>query len=209
MDTLIWPSHQLKDCLRIKLPPSKAKAIKGKKKTKLSPPPIEFSSPRKIPCPKCGKKLSRMAMDIHSGHCGKPVTLSVTDFPFVLVPQGSSGNLRRSYYQYYLTNGGAPIRPDSFDWSRFSELEILSPTMTHIGRRSWYGYAVFEFTYTNLVLLETAVRGHATYVVGSNWRSLISLTKSEIRGGEHIRIIHSGRYWLKKVQTALVEGKLS
>jgi hypothetical protein len=160
----------------------------------------------KTHCTKCGKLLSALAMDIHVGTCGKErVAHSDDGFPFVLLPQGFTGNVKAAMKRHFVTEQARHKRrsSDDWDWSRLDELELLRPKMTHFGRKGWFGYCVFEFTNTQMVVLETPLRANATYVVGANWKDLISLTKPEIRQGDHQRIFHLGDYWRRRVERAL------
>jgi hypothetical protein len=160
----------------------------------------------KRPCDNSGKELSALAMEIHAGTCKRSTQFSETDsFPFVLVPPVEANDLRDVVKRHFLESSStARESPDEeWDWSRLDELSLLNPTLTHYGRKGWFGYCVFEIPSTAMVVLETALRGNATYVVGSNWRDLISLTKPDIRRGSHERVSHSGALWLQRVERAL------
>jgi hypothetical protein len=203
--------HLLKPCPLWMLSRKGRVAKKGLSKQKLKDflYKAERSGTREVlkaPCKRCGKLLSTLAMDIHVGSCGKQrITPSDDGFPFIVLPKGVTGDIKAVMKRYFVTEQALRRqRPnDDWDWSRLDELELLRPKMTHFGRKGWFGYCVFEFPNTQMVVLETPLRSNATYVVGANWKDLISLTKPEIRQGDHQRIFHLGDYWRRRVERAL------
>ena len=208
----LWAKHLSEPCFSLSLTRAEQRAeARATRKQQSIADSNNDSHPatglvRKTPCVRCGKSLSALAMEIHIGSCNKiRAALSIDGFPFVLLPQSISDNFRTQIKRYFLNEQASFQRPANcdWDWSRLDELELLNPTMTHFGRKGWFGYCVFEFPDTPMVVLETPLRGNATYVVGANWKDLISLTKPEIRQGDHQRIFHLGHYWRRRVERAL------
>jgi hypothetical protein len=144
-------------------------------------------------------------MEIHIGSCGRPPKSSSLAFPFVLLPQAIAEDFRGHIKRHFLSATLSSQRPSGhdWDWSRLDEVELLRPHITHFGRDGWFGYYVLEFPNISKVVLESSLKGNATYVVGANWRELISLTKPEIRQGAHLRVFHTGNYWRRRVERAL------
>lgn len=210
----LWAKHVSQRCLSLSLTRAEARAEARvtRKHYSIANSKTETHSAmgpaRKTACGRCGKSLTALAMEIHAGSCHKARTTSSADgFPFVLLPKGISDDFRTQIKRYLLNEKASCQRSANrdwdWDWSRLDELEPLRPNMTHVGREGWFGYCVFEFPGTPKVILETPLRGNATYVVGANWRDLISLTKPEIRQGDHQRIFHLGHYWRRRVEQAL------
>jgi hypothetical protein len=209
----VWAKHLSKPCFSLSL--TRAEQYRAEARASRKQQPIADSNNdshpatepvRKTPCVRCGKSLSALAMEIHIGSCNKArAALTPDGFPFVLLPQSMSDDLRTQIKRHFLNEQASSQRSANYDWdwSRLDELELLNPKMTHFGRKGWFGYCVFEFPDTPMVALETPLRGNATYVVGANWKDLISLTKPEIRQGDHQRIFHLGDYWLRRVKRAL------
>jgi hypothetical protein len=74
-------------------------------------------------------------------------------------------------------------------------LEIINghrPDFVAVGEGGFGGYLVFAFPNRNLFLLESTFIDNATYVLGSNWRTLSQMTKAELLDNNLIqdRIIH-------------------
>jgi hypothetical protein len=84
----------------------------------------------------------------------------------------------------------------------------LKPELTHMGKKGWLGYAVYEFSYSNQVVLESPIENNATYVLSGDWKKMVSLTKAEIRKeyrDESERIFHIDG-WKLRVRQALRNG---
>lgn len=213
LDSSLWARHLKSSCSSLSLTRAEVRRtqkiafqVERASADTNSASTAEIKISKNAPCGKCGKTLSRMAMEIHVGSCGKVKrSQSPDDFPFTLLPESISGDFGHRVRDYFLRNQLHLPRPfgGDWDWSRMEELEKLNPTITHYGRQGWFGYCVCEFSDTKKVLLESPLRNSATYVVGANWRHLISLTKPEIREGDHRRIFHVGHYWLRRVTLAL------
>jgi hypothetical protein len=85
------------------------------------------------------------------------------------------------------------------------EIGRLSPSECYVGREGWKGYVVFTFESTSRVLLECPIEGNALYVLDENWKTMLGLSKGEIRErhqGQHVRVVHRGD-WLSRAETAL------
>jgi hypothetical protein len=78
--------------------------------------------------------------------------------------------------------------------------------MTYYGKKAWLSYCVYEFSNSTRVVLESPVKGNATYVLSSEWKKMIHLHKAEIRNeyhGKYVRVFHTGDYWLRRVDRAV------
>ena len=98
---------------------------------------------------------------------------------------------------------------EDFDWGRIREIESLNPVRRHFGKKAWHGYAVFEFSDSDRVVLECPKKGNPTFVLSSDWRNAIRLSKAEIRegyAGRYTRIVHTGE-WLNRICQALSKPK--
>ena len=199
-----------KKLLKIKPPETRAEKKEPAGQTMHRPSNQEETDFRRTPCVRCGKVLSAMAMDVHMEYCNQRTASTDDSFPFVLLPQSISDDFRTHLRNHLFKNH--PSSPKSvtydWDWSRLDELDRLNPRMTHFGTKGWFGYCVFEFSETSMVVLETPLRRNATYVVGADWRDLISMTKPELRKGDHERIFHRGNYWRRRVQRSLWKGRI-
>jgi len=81
----------------------------------------------------------------------------------------------------------------------------LKAKLKGFGVKGWFGYAVYEFTYTKKIIVECPVEGNATYILWGDWQNKVLLTKGELRHrypNEHIRVIHQGD-WIEDVSRAL------
>jgi hypothetical protein len=70
---------------------------------------------------------------------------------------------------------------------------------------AWLGYAVYEFTFSDRIVLETPIRGNATYVLSGDWQKMIYLSKAELRSeyaDRYTKVVHKGR-WIQRVRAAL------
>lgn len=88
-----------------------------------------------------------------------------------------------------------------------AHMEFISkynPDFLATGRAGFSGYFVYGFSSKRLYLLESIHLDNATYVFGSNWESLSTLTKNEIINGdvEFKRIIHDKK-WERAIASLL------
>lgn len=74
----------------------------------------------------------------------------------------------------------------------------------YIGKKTFFGYVVFEFTDKNLFVLESDFLNNATYIFEDNWETLSKLTKAEIINGNlhKYRLIH-GDGWKSRINSIL------
>jgi hypothetical protein len=211
----VWAKHLSKPCFSLSLTRAEQNGAEARARASRKQQSIMDSNNdshpatepvQKTPCVRCGKSLSALAMEIHIGGCNKArAALSPDDFPFVLLPPSMSDDFHTQIKRFFVNEQTSSQRfaDDDWDQSRLDELELLNPKAKYFGRKGWFGYCVYEFPDTLMVVLETALRNNATYVVGANWKDLISLTKPEIRLGDHQRIFHLGNYWRRRVERAL------
>ncbi|HTJ78005.1 MAG TPA: hypothetical protein VL357_03340 [Rariglobus sp.] len=92
---------------------------------------------------------------------------------------------------------------------RFQVLNSYQPDARMVGRHGFSGYVIFVYTQRNLVLLENARYGNASYGLGSNWETLSRLSKAELLN-EHLhefRYIHNAG-WEDRIRE-LFDGRLA
>jgi hypothetical protein len=73
------------------------------------------------------------------------------------------------------------------------QIKALKPVRCYIGKDSWLGYVVFEFTHSASVVLECPIEGNATYVLSGDWKAMVGHTKAELRhrfANRYTRIVH-------------------
>lgn len=146
-------------------------------------------------------EVKQHLLDVHDGswHPG----MLVRQLPFDLLPPGrwSFDQVLEHYRQ--VSSGGNNRGDRRIDYSRLEAIRLLSPSLCWVGKRAWKGYVTFEFPHHRGVVLECPITGNATYVIGGDWKRMISLTKAEIRGGYHSyeRVNHTA-HWLKNLKRA-------
>jgi hypothetical protein len=136
---------------------------------------------------------------------GRPLPLAQR-LPFVLLPPGQwdIGQVVE-HYRKESHNLPAGFGDRKIDWTRLEDIGSLNPARCHIGKESWLGYVVFEFTDTDRVILECPIEGNATYILSGDWKETVYHTKAELRFefiGRYQRIVHKGD-WLLRVCDAL------
>jgi hypothetical protein len=92
-------------------------------------------------------------------------------------------------------------RPRHMAWSRLEEIKSLT---CYVGKESWFGYVVFEFTRSSGVVLECPFEGHATNILWGDWKAMVGHTKSEIRdefADRYTKVVHKGA-WLGRIREA-------
>jgi len=132
--------------------------------------------------------------------------------PFVLLPPGTS-DIRQvvEHYRKISQNFPGGLNPHQIDPTRLEKIQSLRPIKCYIGKDSWLGYVVFEFSHSACVVLECPVEGNATYILFGDWKAMVSHTKAEIRhrfAASCTRIIHKGD-WLFRLRATLRESRRS
>ncbi len=162
-------------------------------------------------CPKCDLWISKFRMklhlsDMHPAAKAPALQVQTQRLPFVLLPPGSwsiaqvIAHCRKTAHKFTSGVNGQQIRP-----SRLEEIDLLNPVRCYVGEESWLGYVVFEFSYSNRVVLECPVEGNATYILPQEWRTIVGLTKGELRdqfAKQYTRVFHIGN-WISRVAIAL------
>jgi DnaJ-class molecular chaperone len=95
-----------------------------------------------------------------------------------------------------------------FDESRFSKVQSLRPDCIFGGLDAFDGYIVFQFSDTNVHVLECGWKGNAIYVIqGDNWRKLSRMSKSELLDHHRDnveRIIHrDSGIWFERLRSII------
>ena len=131
--------------------------------------------------------------------------LQVDRFPFELLPPGNWKIDEVVEHYKRVSSTRCSFGQREIDFSRIKAIETLRPSRCYVGKECWLGYVAFEFHENGGVVLECPVKGNATYILTGNWKSMISLSKAEIRDeyrGFYQRVIHSDS-WLQSLRTAL------
>lgn len=98
------------------------------------------------------------------------------------------------------------FKANVIDWTRIEKIQDhLRPRLKSFGVHGWFGYAVYEFPYTDKVVVECPIEGNATYILWGDWQSQVKLSKGELRHrypGGYARVIHVGD-WIDEIRNAL------
>ena len=126
--------------------------------------------------------------------------------PFILLPPGE-WDFRDVVEHYRKASHTFPtgLLGRQIDNSRLEKIASLRPLSCYIGKESWSGYVVFEFSGSNCVVLECPFEGNATYVLWGDWKAMVGHTKAEIRSefeNRYTKIVHKGD-WLPRIREAL------
>lgn len=151
-------------------------------------------------------------MELHFRNCHppepppKPVEFVADRLPFVLLPPGK-WDITHVIEHYRKVSHDLPngFKGRKLDWSRLEEIASLSPVRCHVGKESWLGYVVFEFAYSDRVVLECPFEGNATYILSDDWKSMVGYSKAEIReefADCYTKVVHKGD-WLYRIREAL------
>ncbi len=91
------------------------------------------------------------------------------------------------------------------DWERIEKIKSLNPVKCYVGTSGWQGYIVFEFDYTEKVILECPVFGSATYILSGDWRKMIGHSRKYLRTmfpDDYEKIVHKGD-WLLRIKNLI------
>jgi predicted RNA-binding Zn-ribbon protein involved in translation (DUF1610 family) len=172
------------------------------------------AAPARRPCPKCGKLLTQIALDLHAEGCLTRMQdigshLAGMELPFEILPPGPFDFRTHLERKAKIARSSSRLGP-LYKWVRLHEIEKIDGKMTHCGKKAWLGYCVYEFPNSRQVVLESPVKGNATYVLSSEWKNMIHLHKAEIRNeyrGKYVRVLHTGD-WLRRVDHAVRKGRM-
>ncbi len=134
-------------------------------------------------------------------------SVDIVDLHFEVLPPGQwkPANIIQ-YYQRLARVHPTKYRERKIQKDRIREIWKLKPQTAYRGKLKWLGYVVYDFSYTDNVVLECALEGNAVYILqGSRWKSLIKFSKGEIRDnhkGLYKKVVHK-QVWLPRVQAAL------
>jgi hypothetical protein len=169
-------------------------------------------------CPRCGAKVREDCMGLHFISCHSPADEASSfqagahRLPFVLLPPGT-WDIRQVVEHYRKISQDLPRgrHARQIDPTRLEKIQSLKPIKCYIGKESWLGYVVFEFSHSVCVVLECPVEGNATYVLFGDWKTMVNHTKAEIRhefADSYTRIVHKGD-WLSRLRVTLRESRSS
>jgi Translation initiation factor IF-2, N-terminal region len=173
--------------------------------TSPEPPTRRDWSYEQVSCPKCHRLMPSCALEAHVAEKHTTFYGLATRFPFELLPPG---NLLEALKKFSCTNPNRCINK-IYDLSRLTYINNFEPTARHGGRRGWKGYVVFEFQSVGKAVLECPRTGNATYILKGDWRTMIYLTKAELRSEYQQfteRVCHTAG-WEDRVRTALLGSK--
>jgi len=88
---------------------------------------------------------------------------------------------------------------------RWDAIGNFGPDFIAAGQGGFSGYVVFGFERLGFYVLESAVYGNATYVLGNDWQHLSQLTKAELLDGalHEERIVHGADSWPARINELL------
>ena len=168
-----------------------------------------------VECSQCGDRIRSDRLPRHSiEKCSKrllalssPLSVPVVRLPFEILPPGTWDEKRViAYFHHQETRKCLGKR--EFDMSRIKRLASLGPAKCYAGKETWRGYLVLEFAKWSAVVVESPIKGNATYIMASNWRDVIGETKQAINtlhARYRIRVVHSGE-WLPRVRASLIRA---
>ena len=163
-------------------------------------------------CPKCGASVKEDSTGLHSLSCrpsdgqARSFQVPIQRLSFTLLPPGE-WEIRDVIEHYRNASHTLPssLLGRKIDNSRLEKIASLRPLRCYIGKETWSGYVVFEFSGSNCVVLECPFEGNATYVLWGDWKAMIEHTKAEIRRefeNRYTKIVHKGE-WLARIREAL------
>jgi hypothetical protein len=165
-----------------------------------------------LECPKCGAEVRADSMGLHTLDCRNSATgarpYQLGTLPFELLPPGKWEMRQVMDHYKRVASNQSWLGAGKIDLSRLRSIETLKPAKCYVGKESWRGYVVFEFTHSSRAVLECAMEGNATYVLSGDWRAMVGHTKSELRqefAHRCIRIVHKND-WLGRLRLALRKG---
>jgi hypothetical protein len=187
-------------------------------KHKESAPPEELRPKfERTPCRFCQVPILKGEMERHLAQSHSQTEEwvphgTVRKFSFVLLPP-SKESIREVIERYRNLTRSHPysLMGVDFEWERLEQIEHLNPSARYVGTKSWKGYVVFEFQFSDRVILECPKSGNATYILEGNWREMIAASKRDLRSEYRhhcTRIIHCSD-WIHRVKNAVFGRKYS
>ena len=178
-------------------------------------PPMAEPAPRlsiEKMCDECHRLVHPAVMDQHKRerhtHPKLP-DMKAAQFSFMILPPGHDWDYRTVFEHYLHQSRARSFTRNVIDWTRIEKIQgQLKPKLKSFGINDWFGYAVYEFPYTQRVVVECPIEGNATYVLWDDWQNKVRLTKGELRikhPGQFRRVIHKGE-WIEEVRGALKDG---
>jgi hypothetical protein len=130
-------------------------------------------------------------------------------YPFRILPPGVLSLAHvADYYTRMERKHGREWAEARIDKSRFEFLESLLPRDRHVGKLGWDGYVVYEFAWSEKVILECAIVGNAAYVLWGDWLRKVQSTKAQLieESATCQRVVHSG-LWEQEIKNILGYGR--
>ncbi len=221
----VQPAHTNKATEPVSLKLSKKQKLREKKQTKSTVGKFVKISPDKeskleakiknlVSCRFCCVLLPLPDMERHLSVLHSKVEDARTawspliNFPFELLPPDHGAFLDEFEHIWRRSRPSRSMARPQFDPRRLENMLSLNPKLTYMGKKGWLGYAVYEFTNSSRVILESPIEKNATYVLSGDWKQMISHTKAEIRmeyQRQVTRIFHTDS-WRDRVRQALRNG---
>jgi hypothetical protein len=140
-------------------------------------------------CAECGEQVKQDCRGLHSLNCHpsnkQPQSLHVPvhRLSFTLLPPGE-WDIRQVIEHYCKESHSFPsgLLGRKIDNSRLVKIASLGPLRCYIGKESWSGDVVFEFSASNCVVLECPFEGNATYVLSAPGKPWSGIAKSKCVG---------------------------
>jgi hypothetical protein len=180
-------------------------------------PPIKVDSRPTICCKVKGETgvvcnaivhQDRMELHMKNNHAKEQDSqsqhLPTEQFPFILLPPGN-WEYQKIFEHYRKRSQHNGFSEQNFDSDRTRQVNSLNPVLRHFGLKAWFGYGVYEFSYSSRVLLESFVSNNAAYIVSGDWTEMIRISKAELRkefASSYTKVVHTGE-WLTRIDHAL------
>jgi len=107
--------------------------------------------------------------------------------------------------EHYRLEAGRWLGARQFQVDRLHDLQKLQPTKCYVGSDMWRGYLLFEFPWSQSVVLECPIEGNATYVLAGDWNRMVKVTKGHLQAQfskSVTKVVHKGD-WLVRIYEAL------
>jgi len=179
-----------------------------------APPPGPAAPSRKIllECRICKEKVRAECMQLHLKNVHPPNNQNIRPqiptqcLPFELLPPGKWEYPQiLDHYRRIAHTLSVDLRGRRLELYRLEAIETLKPCRRWVGKNTWSGYVVFEFSASDRVVLECPIEGNATYILWGDWKSMVGHTKGEIRehfADHYAKVVHKGT-WLNRIREAL------
>ncbi len=183
--------------------------------------PVTVVASPLLECEICGWRVRKDCMERHLKHScpglhpsqnssnsdsifnGKFLGVPMGKLSFRLLPPGTWD--LKQVIDYYEREAHHWRKGRAIQVHRIEALKTLKPSKCSVGTMGFMGYILFEFEWSNSVVLECPLDGNATYVLLGDWSRMIGMNKAQLRTnfvGHFTKAVHKRR-WLARVKAAL------